>query len=192
MTPPDPPSDPRPDGELVRRMAAGDREAMAALYARYAGTLLGVAIRIIGRRGEAEDLVHDVFLEAWRKADRWRADRGTVRTWLLLRLRSRAIDRLRSPRLARGVSLDEGCPDYAERTVAPDDPALAADRRRVREAVASLPPEHRTVLTLAAFEGRSAAEIARRLELPLGTVKSRILAARRGLKAACTGGQHEA
>lgn len=173
-----------PDGVLVRRMAAGDRQALAALYGRYSTTLLGVAIRIIGHRGEAEDLVHDIFLEVWRKADRWRAERGTVRTWLLLRLRSRALDRLRSPRLARGVSLDEGLPDYAEVTVAPDDPSLAADRRRVREAVASLPPEHRAVLTLAAFEGRSASEIARRLDLPLGTVKSRILAARRGLKAA--------
>ena len=173
-----------PDGVLVRRMVQGDRQALATLYGRYAGTLRGVALRIIGRRSEAEDLVHDVFLEAWRKAASWQAERGSVRTWLLLRLRSRAIDRLRSPRLARGVSLEEACPDYADTTVAPDDPALAADRRRVRQAVAALPPEHRAVLTLAAFEGRSAADIARRLELPLGTVKSRILAARRGLKVA--------
>lgn len=179
---------PAPDGDLVRRMAGGDRAALALLYGRYAGTLLGVAIRIIGRRGEAEDLVQDVFLEVWRKADGWRAERGSVRTWLLLRLRSRALDRLRSPRLARGISLETSLPDYAEQTVAPDDPALAADRMRIRRAVAALPADHREVLTLAAFEGRSATEIARRLDLPIGTVKSRIRAARKGLQATVRGG----
>lgn len=176
------PYDREPDGLLVQRMAAGDRRALAGLYDRYAGTLLGVAVKIIGARSEAEDLVHDVFLEAWRRADGWSPERGTVRTWLLVRLRSRALDRLRSPRLARAVSLEETLPAYAEQTPSDDDPALAADRSRVRQAVTRLADDLRVVLLLAAFEGRSATEIARALDLPVGTVKSRIRSARRALK----------
>lgn len=184
LAPTDDPPGPVSDGQLVRRMAAGDRGALADLYGRYAGTLLGVAVRIAGRRGEAEDLVHDVFLEAWRRAGAWSPERGTVRTWLLVRLRSRALDRLRSPRVARGVSLEHALPDYAAHTPAPDDPALAVDRQRVREAVAGLSDEHRTVLLLAVFQGQSATEIAAALELPVGTVKSRVRAARQALRAA--------
>jgi len=171
----------QPDGALVSRIAEGDRAALAALYTRYAPTLLGVATQIVGRRAEAEDLVQDVFLEAWRKAGDYRPERGTVRTWLLLRLRSRALDRVRSPRLARGVSLQAELPDYAERAAAPDDPALASDRRRVRAAVRALGPAHRDVIVRAVFKGASASEIARDTQVPLGTVKSRILAARRQL-----------
>lgn len=181
--------DSEPDGRaddraLVDRIADGDRSALAVLYGRYASTLLGVAVRILGGRREAEDLVHDVFLEAWRRAGSYRPERGSVRTWLLLRLRSRALDRVRSPRLKRAVSLESTMPDYAERRAAPDDPSIAADRARVRAAVARLPQPQRAVLLLAYFEGRSSTEIADRLELPVGTVKSRLAAARRGLRAA--------
>lgn len=175
------------DAALVARMAADDKAALAALYTRYAPTLLGVAVRIVGGRGEAEDLVHDVFIEVWRKADSYAPGRGTVRTWLLLRLRSRALDRVRSPRRARGVSLEASVPDYAERFAAPDDPALAADRKRVRAAVDALPSELRQVLLLAVFEGQSASAIAERLSLPLGTVKSRIRLARKRLGDALKG-----
>src|SRR5207302_5897321 len=78
------------DAELVRAMASGDREALAKLYERHSQILLGLALRIVRERREAEDLLHDVFLEAWRCAKDFDPNRGRVRTWLAIRMRSRA------------------------------------------------------------------------------------------------------
>src|SRR5687767_7645752 len=89
-----------PDGEtdsgLVASMARGDRAALGMLYERHASRLLALLLRILGDRAEAEDLLHDVFLEAWRHAADYSTARGTVSAWLVLRARSRAIDRRRS------------------------------------------------------------------------------------------------
>ncbi|MEO8553642.1 MAG: sigma-70 family RNA polymerase sigma factor [Kofleriaceae bacterium] len=80
------------DAALVRAMAEGNRQALAALYARHAGLLLGIALRIVRERREAEDLLHDVFLEVWRAAKDFDPKRGRVRTWLTIRMRSRCLD----------------------------------------------------------------------------------------------------
>ena len=93
------------DAELVGRMARGDRSALGALYGRHAGRLLGLLLKILGDRAESEDLLHDVFLEAWRRAGDYSAERGSVAAWLVLRARSRAIDRRRSVPRARSVPL---------------------------------------------------------------------------------------
>src|SRR3954465_16018107 len=79
------------DVELISGAAAGDRDCLAALYDRYAPACLAVGRRILGDRREAEDLLHDVFLEAWRRAGDYDQGRGTVRAWLLMRIRSRAL-----------------------------------------------------------------------------------------------------
>src|SRR5712692_6603075 len=85
------PSDP----ELIERIAGGDRQALAALYDRYASSLLGAGMRTLKQRRDAEDVLHDVFVEVWQQAGDYDPMRGSVKAWLFLRMRSRAIDRLR-------------------------------------------------------------------------------------------------
>jgi RNA polymerase sigma-70 factor (ECF subfamily) len=160
------------DVSCIRAIANGDRDALADLYDRYASTMLAVGIRILRDRREAEDVVHDVFLEAWRRAGDYQSSRGTVRTWLLIRMRSRALDRRKSARVSRSAPLEAAGPRISH-----DDPSLAADGSRVRDALASLPPDQRTVIELGYFEGLTSSEIAMRVDVPVGTVKSRVAAA---------------
>lgn len=167
-----------PDEHLLAAVIDGDRGALARLYDRYGPVLLGLARRILGDRPEAEDLVHDVFVEAWRRAEDFDPERGSVRAWLILRLRSRAIDRVKAAPHARTTSLDApGVGEPDDRAGAAEDPALAADRSAVRRALMGLPPEQRAVLWLGYFEGLSSSEIATRTGVPIGTVKSRVAAA---------------
>jgi RNA polymerase sigma-70 factor (ECF subfamily) len=165
----------------VARVAGGDQTALGRLYDRYVATLLALARRMLGDAREAEDLVHDLFLEVWRQAGDYDGARGSVRAWILMRLRSRALDRRKSPRLARRSSLDDAPIASLESA---DDPSIAADRSRVRRALGGLPGEQRLVLELSYFEGLSSSEIAERETLPLGTVKSRLAAGMHKLRAA--------
>lgn len=158
------------DAALVAAMAAGDRSALSQLYARHAGLLLGLAMRIVRDRREAEDLLHDVFLEAWRSAKAFDPKRGRVRTWLAIRMRSRALDLQKSARVSRNAG-DAGLEQLVDEGV-----AASPDHARVRAALAALGPEQRRVLELAYFEGLSCTEIAARVEIPVGTVKSRLAA----------------
>ncbi|MFI5300097.1 MAG: sigma-70 family RNA polymerase sigma factor, partial [Polyangiales bacterium] len=145
-------------------MARGDRGALASLYDAYATTMLALATRILGDRRESEDLVHDVFLEAWRQSADYDELRGTVRAWLLIRLRSRALDRRKSARATRVVSVDGGS---LAPLVGDDDPSQSADHARVRHALAALPADQRTVVELAYYEGLSSTEIAARTSAPI-------------------------
>lgn len=167
-----------PDTLLVEAMADGDRTALARLYDRHAPMLLALATRVLGAADEAEDLVHDVLLEAWHRALDFDPRRGSVRTWLALRTRSRALDRLRM-RGRRGA-VEAPDDEAGERPVVPashdGEPSLTSDRHRVRVALSNLPPPQRFVLEQAYFEGLSAAEIAERSGVPLGTIKSRTAA----------------
>jgi len=176
--------------ELITAVAAGDRRGLAALYDRYAPILMGVGTRMLGSRREAEDLLHDLFLEVWRQARHYDAARGSVRTWLLLRLRSRALDRRKAAAWSRVVSVEDR-PGVAERApeAGAEDPLLGPDRTRVHEALAALPGEQRAVLELGYFDGLSSAEIAARLSIPIGTVKSRVAAALAKLRARLAGGE---
>lgn len=165
------------DEALVQGMAAGQREALGQLYDRYAGLLFAAGQRILKNPKEAEDLLHDVFLEAWKTAQGYDPDRGSVRAWLLIRLRCRALDRCRAAHLLRrrtsdlleeeGPALDHG----------QEDPALGPDRALVRQALLALPTEQRQVLELGYFEGLTSTEIAARIQVPVGTVKSRVATA---------------
>ena len=158
------------DASLVAAMAQGDREALSRLYERHSGLLLGLAMRIVRERREAEDLLHDVFLEAWRSAKDFDPKRGRVRTWLAIRMRSRALDLQKSARVSRNAG-DSGLDLLVD-----DSEGNSPDHARVRSALAELGPEQRRVLELAYFEGLSCTEIAARVEIPVGTVKSRIAA----------------
>lgn len=165
------------DAALVARMATGDRAAMAELYDRHSSILLGLALRIVRERREAEDLLHDVFLEAWRAAKDFDPKRGRVRTWLAIRMRSRALDLKKSARVSRNAG------DAGLDVIVDDSPKVSPDHARVRGALAALGPDQRTVLELAYFEGLSCTEIAQRISIPVGTVKSRLAAGLERLRA---------
>lgn len=175
-------SESRDDAELVGRMARGDQAALGALYERHAGRVLALLLRILGERSEAEDLLHDVFLEAWRHAGDYSRARGTVSAWLVLRARSRAIDRRRSAPRARSVSL-EGA-DVPERGDPAADPGRIHDQKRLGELFSAMSAEEREVILLGYFEGLSSTEIAERIGKPVGTVKSRTRSALEKLRGA--------
>jgi RNA polymerase sigma-70 factor (ECF subfamily) len=175
------------DAALVARVAAGEEAALAALYDRYAPLLVGLAERILGDRGAAEDVVQEVLLEVWNRAATYDPSRSSVSTWLILRLRSRAVDRLRSTRV-RSAAVEAAAKEPpAARHASQEGPAnvwFSERQARVRRALAELPAEQREVLEWAFFGGFSQREIASRLALPLGTVKTRTLLALRKLRAA--------
>jgi RNA polymerase sigma-70 factor (ECF subfamily) len=162
------------DAQIVAFLAAGRQEALSLLYDRYAGLLMAVGMRVLNDRREVEDVVHDVFVEAWRQAAQYEAGRGSVRAWLVTRMRSRALDRRKSAGFSRSVPIEPGGFDWL---AAPDDGQGGMDRERVRAAMAKLSQEQRQVLELAYFDGLSCSEIASRCGLPIGTVKSRSAAA---------------
>jgi RNA polymerase sigma-70 factor, ECF subfamily len=166
----DSPSDDADDEALVAAMAAGDHGALATLYERHSGLLLGLALRIVRDKREAEDLLHDVFLEAWRSARDFDPKRGRVRTWLAIRMRSRALDLQKSARVSRNTG------DGGLDLVVDDSVVASPDHGRVRSALTQLGHDQRRVLELAYFEGLSCSEIAERVSIPIGTVKSRLAA----------------
>lgn len=171
------------DPALVAAVAQGNRQALGALYDLHAPLLFGLARRMLGNAAAAEDLLHDVFLEVWQHAAEYTPDRGSVRSWLLVRTRSRALDRLgrgaRESRVTQHLSLaTEGEPSFAP------SPSLSVDGARLRRLMATLPAELVAVLDLTYFQGLSASEIAQRLEIPTGTVKSRLARALETLRGA--------
>lgn len=158
------------DEELAARARLGDREAFGDLYDRLAPVLLGVALRFLRGEAEANDLVHDVFLEAWQHVREYDPARASVRTWLLLRLRSRARDRLGRAEAVRTEPLDGS---EAAHRAEQREPSII-DAIAVRGALLSVPPDVRDALERAYLLGHSAREIAEELGVPMGTVKSRI------------------
>jgi RNA polymerase sigma-70 factor, ECF subfamily len=168
-----------PDRSLMARVEARDADALAELYDRHAGKLLGLARRILGDGGEAEEVLQEVFLFAWRSASSFDPARGQVVTWLLIATRSRAIDRLRARRPASRPELKslEDVP-ASDSPAAADDVEAASSGRQweviCRSAVSQLPADQRRALELAYFEGLTHQEIAARTSTPLGTVKTRV------------------
>lgn len=170
----------------MQATAQDDRQAFAELYDRYAPRLLGLAERILGRRSDAEDLLHDFFIEVRKQAHGYDSTRGSVASWLVLRLRSRALDRLRSPAYRRFVDL-ESAPKSAEPQISAEAVTAESEReplhRSLQASLQTLPDETRAILELVYFKDRSLPEVAAELSLPLGTVKSRIHRALRTLRA---------
>jgi RNA polymerase sigma-70 factor (ECF subfamily) len=177
---PTPPAEDRArvDAQLVRRMAAGDRTALAELYDRFSRPLYATALRIVTDPAEAQDLVHDAFIALWEKAALFETERGTAFAWAVTLVRHRAIDRVRSRR-RRGELLATSFPadlGYDENSgVSADASAASGDQASaIRAAVATLPIEQQRAVELAFFSGLTQQEIAQKLSEPLGTVKARI------------------
>ncbi|MEX2644791.1 MAG: sigma-70 family RNA polymerase sigma factor [Gaiellaceae bacterium] len=157
-----------PDGELVVRVARGDRGAFETLYRRYVRSVHALALRRLGQRESAEDAVQETFAAVWRSARTYRPERGAAAPWLFSIARNATVDRLRAR------------VDLAEPPDAPDSGPGPPDRAerdwlswRVHRALEELPETEREVLALAYWGGRSQSEIAEELGIPLGTVKTR-------------------
>lgn len=173
----------RDDAALVLAVAGGDRAALASLYDRHGSAMLGLGVRILRSRREAEDVLHDVFLEVWRRAHSYDPTRASVRAWLFLMMRSRSLDRRKSAAFSLSTSLEVPGVEARTGSAAHDGP-LAVDQKRALDALARLPEAQRDVVVLGYFEGLSSSEIATELGVPIGTVKSRVAAAMRALREA--------
>lgn len=157
------------DGQLIVRIARGDRSAFEELHARYRRAVLGLALRRIGDRGRAEDATQDAFVALWRSARTYDPARGNGTAWLYAVARNAITDRLRrtpepAAELAEGASGEPGPPDEAE---------ASWTAWRVHRALEVLPEHERPVIELAYWGGLSQSEIADKLQIPLGTVKTR-------------------
>lgn len=171
----------------MRGLRAGDEAALAALYERYSAMVHGLALRILRVPSDAEEVVVDVFVQAWTRIDRFEERRGTLCTWLLLMTRTRALDYLRK-RCRRADLLAEAA-TYSEHPWALG-PATSGDtqaqfdcRDALEPLLGRLPDPQRQVIELAYFRGMSQTEISMALDTPLGTVKSRM---RSGMDKLCT------
>ena len=176
------------DRDLIVAMAAGDSEALRSLNARYGRMLAALARRFLNNESDAEEVVADVLWQAWRDARTFDAARGSVSVWLVTLARSRAIDRLRAQRARRPPDAE---PPAAEPI---PDPAVEFNQvqraRIVRTALAGLDSNERTALQLAYFSDLSQSEVAEKLGIPLGTVKTRMRSAMIKLRETLSG-RHE-
>ena len=166
------------DPALLARVVKGDVQAFSQLYDQSSTLLYSLALRMLGDKEDANELLQEVYLEVWRKVSRYDVGRGTPLAWLVTLTRSRAVDRLRA-RNSRGqqkivASLD-GANQVPDRSPNPFDAQTDQEiRMLVLGALTTLPPAQQQALELAYYEGLSHAEIAAKLNQPLGTVKTRI------------------
>jgi RNA polymerase sigma-70 factor, ECF subfamily len=168
------------DEDLMSLVGLGDAAAFAVLYDRHGRAAYSLAYRMMGEEQVAQDLTQEAFIKVWRSAGGYRAGRGSVRTWILSIVHNRSIDQIRL--LASRRRTQEKADAEAPRSQPSEAFAEAwrsAQRDEVREALGTLPSEQLQILELAYYSGHTQVEIARMLDLPLGTVKGRT---RLGLK----------
>jgi len=167
------------DAALMPRIAAGDGDALALLLDRHSSVVLGVLFRMLGARGEAEEVLQETFLQVWMQADRYEIGRSSPRGWILMLARSRALDRIRrrdSQRRRDEESGEEQVRMSPNSPVGTDRLEAAERRSQISSALGQLSPDQRSCIELAFFEGLTHTEIADRLAVPLGTIKTRIRA----------------
>lgn len=166
------------DIETVRQMAAGNRDALVNIYDRYSSSLLGLAIQILHDREEAEEVLQEVLMQAWRQAERYDSSRASVRTWLALMTRSRAIDRRRingtRSRTVQNAQLNGSLPTEVE-PEAGQNIWLDQVRKRLREELARIPDAQRQIIEMLYFNGMTQLQVSEEIQVPLGTVKTRTL-----------------
>ena len=162
----------RADVAVIDRVIAQEPSAIAELYDRHSRLLFGLILRILKERGEAEEVLQEVFLSVWKRAETYQSAAGTVVGWLVRIARNRAIDRLRA-RSVRLRAVEVLCPPPPPET--PESQAARGERSRdVLRALGALPPEQRTLIEDAYYQGLTHSELSARYSLPLGTIKTRI------------------
>ena len=174
------------DLELHRRVAAGDRGAFDLLYQRYGPAAYGLALRITAQENLAQEVVQDAFLALWRAPEAFDPARGAFRSFFLSLVHHRAVDTVRREerlraRTERAANLEPVHDEDVAEAVT-EDAFLGVRRKEVREALAALPADQRQVLEMAYFQGKTQVQISEEIGIPLGTVKTRTLAAMRKLR----------
>ena len=166
------------DEALVALVARGDESALGELYDRVWRVAYGIAYRVLRDDRLAEDAVQEGFLAAWRSAAAFRADRAKASTWIVTLVHRRAVDIVRREERRRAEPLEsESRPDPVDQTGSAEDAAwLGFERDRVQAALRALPDTQREAIELAYYGGYSQSELAERLGVPLGTIKSRMFA----------------
>ncbi len=161
------------DAELTLLVAEGDRQAFLSLYDRYAPRVYGLALRMVGDAMTAEEITQDAFMKLWTRAETYRPDRGDLIAWLLTITRRVALDRIRAE--ARRPSLEKSEEEETWHHI-PDPESTSEEARwsTMRFLLDELPQEQRQAIELAYYHGLSQSQIAEVLEVPLGTVKTRV------------------
>jgi RNA polymerase sigma-70 factor (ECF subfamily) len=161
---------------LVERMAGREEAALGELYDQTSGLIYALALRMLRRREDAEEVTLDTFTKAWRNAASYDRIRGSVTAWLVIIARTIAIDRIRSTAgQAEKTSPLSDPSSHATSAAGPETNAwLSQQRARVQEALSRLPPEQRRAIELAFYSGLSHTELAEATGVPLGTVKTRV------------------
>src|SRR5262245_38881653 len=177
------PADSTTPVHLIQRVANQDREAFSQFYERYSTPVFTLAMRMLKTRSEAEDLLQEVFVQVWRQARGYSAERGSPEAWIINITRSRAIDKIRSiRRMGRSFVLADP-PGRAQSGAAIESWTAESEAPiTMNSALANLPETQRKVLELAYLDGMTQTEIAERLAEPLGTIKARMYAGIRRLR----------
>ena len=164
-----------PDGELIILLRASNSQAMNVLYDRYAGLVYSIAFKILHNNSDAEELTQDIFVNLWRKDD-YQPWRGSLKTFLGVQTRSRAIDKLRqSNTTQKFIERWQSFIYENSSSILPLDEAQSQEQKeQLQEALSLLPVEQREILMMNFFGGLSQVQIAQKLNLPVGTVKSRV------------------
>lgn len=161
------------DRRLLQAVAARDDRAFGELYDRWSGRLFALVLQVVRDRAQSEEVLQDVFWQVWTSADSYDPTRGSARAWLVTLTRRRAIDRVRSSQASRDRDLrHHGLYPAFDSTL--DSIEERFEGERVRKALGRVGEPHRTTIVLAYFTGLTHSQIAERMQVPLGTVKSRI------------------
>lgn len=163
------------DQVAIERVARGDQSGLADLYDRHARFVYSLALRVLRDSGDAEDVVQEVFCQVWRQASRFDVSRGNLAAWIVTLTRTRAIDALRRRKARPPLTNDAKPVECADDSPGIDVQVMWEGRARdIRNALDNLPLLQRVAIELAFFDGLTHSEIAERLEVPLGTVKTRV------------------
>ena len=179
------------DHQLIYRVAKVDKEALEALYTRYASSVYSLAMFMLRQEALAEEATQDIFLNIWLKASSYKSDRGEPRAWIMSVAHHKIVDVIRTRRRSLNVT-DPGT--YETLDLLPsgqisteEEVERNLERERILHALSKIPPNQRQVIMMAYFGGYSQSEMAQMLQQPLGTVKTRVRLAMQKLRIALEG-----
>lgn len=163
------------DSEIMRRIRRQDQQALSELYTRYGGPVYSIAMRVLRNPSHSEEVTQDIFLRVWEKGEQWDPEKGKLSSWLLTMARHAAIDRLRKETRRPDISDAplEDMPEIVSRIARVDTPQWQ-NGQLLREMLGELPDEQSQVIDMAFFSGFTHSQISEQLDLPLGTVKTRV------------------